>query len=102
MLSKQLISLLNQPNIYWKQKATIKYATFGHGNIKFFQANATVKFIKNTITSLEDGNGTTVIIGIKRSLLWEAYKERLGKSEFASIQADVGSLFYTLILTFHL
>lgn len=95
ILNEKLISLLDQQRIYWKQRGYIKYAKFGDGNTKFFHANATIKFRKNSITFLQDQYGEQVFEhNGKTALLWEAFKQRLGISEFSFISYDLANLLH--------
>jgi hypothetical protein len=49
----------------------------------FFHAHATVKHRRNTIASLTDDNGTSFSEhDQKANLLWNAFKTRLGTSDF--------------------
>jgi hypothetical protein len=74
-------SLLNQQQIYWKQRGTIRWVKHGDEGTKFFHANATIKQRRNLITALQDSNGQPQFDHhIKAGLLWEAYKDRLGTS----------------------
>jgi len=83
VLCDKLTSLLEQQRIYWKQRGTIKWVKFGDEGTKFFHANATIKFNRNLITTLKDPNGSLVSNHEqKATILWEAFKERLGKTEF--------------------
>jgi hypothetical protein len=90
ILKEKLSSLLDQQRIYWKQRANVKSIKFGDGNIKFFHANATIKFRKNSIAFLHNSNGELISEHSgKADLLWEAYKDRLGISELANIQCRI-------------
>ena len=61
----------------------------GDASTKFFLANATIKYRRNLITCLETDEGVSVFDHQhKADMIWEAFKERLGMSEFSS------SLFY--------
>lgn len=56
---------------------------FGDAGTKFFHANATVKHRKNLIIALEDDSGVTQSNHhVKASILWEAFKDILGLTEF--------------------
>jgi len=93
LLNEKLTSLLNQQRIYWKQRGTIKCVKFDDGNTKLFHANATIKFRKNSIASLQGQNGEQVMdYNSKANLLWETFKERLGISELSSIAFDLEQL----------
>jgi hypothetical protein len=93
LLNEKLISLLDQQRIYWKQRGNLKYVKFGDGNIKFFHANATTKFRKNSIAFLQNQAGEQIFDhNGKADLLWTTLKERLGVSEFSHISFDLASL----------
>jgi hypothetical protein len=65
----------------------------GDENKKYFHANATVKHSKNCIRSLKDNNGVEKFQHEdKASLLWEAFRERLGHSKFSAMHFDLTSL----------
>lgn len=67
--------------------------TCGDAGTKFFHATVTIRHRKNLITSLEDSSGHLQSDHhIKASILWEAFKERLGQSEFNSIHLDLDQL----------
>ena len=61
--------------------------------LAFFHAHATVKHRRNAIASLSDDNG---IIHSehdhKSNLLWNAFKSRLGSSDFLGIDFDLTDL----------
>lgn len=83
ILETKLTSLLKQQHAYWKQRGTIKWVTLGDANTKFFHANASARFRRNLITTLEDSTGTQIVEhSQKASLIWLAFKERLGTSSF--------------------
>jgi hypothetical protein len=59
----------------------------------FFQANASIRYRQNLITSLQNDEGSTMSRHEEKAqLLWEAYKDRLGKSEFTHMYFDLHSL----------
>lgn len=90
LLNQQLISLLHQQKIYRQQRGKIKRVKFGDGNTKFFIANATIKFNKNSITSMEDSEGIQHFShDSKAQLLQNSYKDRLGTFEFNNIMFDL-------------
>jgi hypothetical protein len=93
ILKHHLTNLLEWRRIYWKQRGTIKWVTNGDAGTNFFHANATIKHKQNFITTLDDNFGN-VLSGHeeKAALLWEAYKQRLGTSEFSHIYFDLSSL----------
>jgi hypothetical protein len=93
ILQQKVADLLNIQKIYWKQRAAIKWITDGEICSRFFHAHATVKHRKNSIATLTDENG---IIHFehehKFGLLWDAFKSRLGSSDFSGIDFDLPEL----------
>jgi hypothetical protein len=89
----ELISLLHQQRLYWRQRGTIKWVKLGDENTKFFHANASIRHRRNSITSLVD-NDNNVVHGHeqKASLLWNDFKERLGTSSYNGMLFDLPSL----------
>jgi hypothetical protein len=83
VLQDKYTSLLRQQQIYWKQRGTLKWVKFGDEGSKFFHAIATIRHRRNLITSLQDDNGVShTEHHAKAAILWEAYKVRLGTSDF--------------------
>lgn len=73
--------MLSYQRIYWKQRATVRWVKFGDENSKFFQAKATIKYRRNYISILRDNLGNEHSEhSSKATLLWSAFKDRLGKS----------------------
>lgn len=90
LLEDKLISLLHQQRTYWKQRGTIKWITLGDANTKFFHAHATTKFRRNLITQLVNEDGLTLTDHQEKAdLIWSAFKERQGTSNFSSIGFDL-------------
>lgn len=70
--------------------------TCGDAGTKFFHANATIRHRKNLITFLEDNIGNVhADHQMKAAILWEAFKDRLGHSDFASMTLDLGHLLHS-------
>jgi hypothetical protein len=93
ILQQKVADLLNIQKIYWKQRAAIKWVTDGDIGSRFFHAHATIKHRKNSIATLTDENE---IIHYehehKSGLLWDAFKCRLGSSDFSGIDFDLPEL----------
>jgi hypothetical protein len=86
LLITKLNQLLDQQRTYWKQRGKIKWIKEGDAGTKLFHANATLKHRNNLIAQLEKDNGEIVLNHAEKELvLWEAFKERLGKTEFTSM-----------------
>jgi len=64
----------------------MRWVNLGDESASYFQAMATNNHIKNFITSLTITRGDVVTDhDMKASVLWEAYKNRLGLSDFSGI-----------------
>jgi hypothetical protein len=93
ILNTHLQSLLHQQRIYWQQRGTINWVKFGDECTTFFHANASIRLRRNTITSLKDANGHDIFEHeAKASLLWNAYKDRMGTSEFSHMYCELETL----------
>lgn len=94
ILEKKLVSLLQQQKAYWKQRGKIKWVTMGDASTKFFHTHATTNFRRNLITHLVDDSGQSFSRHEdKASMIWNSFKDRLGKSEFNSILFDLNQYF---------
>jgi hypothetical protein len=92
-MQTKVAELLHIQKIYWKQRASIKWITDGDICSRFFHAHATVKHRQNTIASLTDDNGTSFSEhDQKANLLWNAFKTRLGTSDFLENVFDLSNL----------
>jgi hypothetical protein len=90
LLESKLSSLLRQQRTYWKQRGSIKWVTLGDAGTKFFHANASIRFRRNLITTLENDVGDLIHDHNSKALLiWESFRERLGSSSFQGIQFDL-------------
>lgn len=81
LLKEHLLRLLSYQQIYWKQRATVRWAKQGDCNTKFLQAKATIKYRHNHIASLLDEAGhENYEHHAKAAVLWRAFRTRLGTS----------------------
>ena len=93
LLTQKLISLLRQQKIYWKQRGTIKWVTYGDARTKKFHVKATIRHNRKLITSLENPAGDLIYDhNAKANLLWESYKERLSLTAYESMSLNLDSL----------
>lgn len=68
----------------------------GDENSKFFHANASIKHIRNLITTLDDSSGAIVYNHAqKATMIWEDFRQRLGTSVFESMQFDLDSFLHS-------
>lgn len=66
----------------------------GDASTKFFHANARIKFRRNLITQLVDDLGDSFSRHKdKAAVIWNSFKDPLGKSEFNSILFDLNQYF---------
>jgi hypothetical protein len=87
--------LLQQQREYGKQRGKIKWATLGDENTRFFHAHATIKHNKISIIILKNTNGEEISKHEdKATILWEAFKERLGKKEYIHMYFNLGSMMH--------
>jgi hypothetical protein len=66
---------------------------FGDECTRFFHANASIKHNRNTITSIRSTDGSVLTNHEDKALfIWNSFKERLGISEFSSMNIDLATL----------
>lgn len=66
----------------------------GDENTSFFQAMASISHRRTSIASISLPDGTIVTSHEQKAgILWEAFKNRLGVSEFSGVAYDLASLF---------
>ena len=71
----------------------MKWITLGDASTKFFHANASIKFKRNLITTLENSEGDIVTEhNAKADLIWDSFKDRLGVSSFQGMNFDLPAL----------
>lgn len=93
ILKKHLLSLLNYKKLYWEKRWTIRYFKFGDGNTKFFHRVATERFRRNSIASLCLPGDLVIYDHVgKESVLFQAYRDRLGQSDPANIVFDLSGI----------
>ena len=88
----KLNQLLDQHRTYWRQRSKIKWIKDGDAGTKLFHATATLKYRNNLISQFQKDNGEIVSNHFdKAKVLWDAFKERLGQSEFRNIVFNLSS-----------
>lgn len=93
ILSSKLVSLLRQQRRYWKQWGKINWVKEGDASTKYFHAHATITHRKNTIACLQDDSGDNITDHDgKAKILWESFKDRLGKTKFKEMLYNVNVL----------
>jgi hypothetical protein len=90
LLQSHLATHLDWQKLYWKQRGTIKWVTSGDASNEFFHANATIRHRQNLIAILEDEEGQLIQKHEeKEAALWNAYKKRLGTTEYSHMYFDL-------------
>jgi hypothetical protein len=94
MLKSHVLTLLQNQRVYWKQRGKIKWVKLGSENTKFFHTKATINYRHNFIGMItnDDLEEITDHDG-KASILWKAFKERMGKSENSQMLFNLESLY---------
>lgn len=78
---------------YWKQRNTTRWIKLEDENTSFFQVMASISHRRNTIASLVvSGDNIVTSHDQKAGIMWEAYRSRLGISEFSGISYDLSTL----------
>lgn len=93
MVSEKLIELLRLHKIYWKQRAKIRWVREGDSSTKYFHAHATISHRKNSIpTLLDDQQNVAQAHDLKADLLWKAFRERMGTTEYTEMFFNIDNL----------
>jgi len=93
LVTAKLIFLLKQQRTYWRQRGKIRWVREGDAGTRFFHAHATIRHRQNTISSLQDSNGSIQQTHEeKTALLWNSFKERLGISEISQMLFNLRDL----------
>lgn len=74
----------------------MRWINLGDKNTQFFHSMATITHKRNHIISLTDSNGNAVTDHEqKANLLWTAFRERMGVSEYNGIAYNLAELLTT-------
>lgn len=93
LVKSHLSSLLESKRAYWRQRNTVRQVTMGDENTSFFHTMTTIAHKRNFIVTLTKADGSTISDHDQKAhLIWAAFKERLGKSEFTDIVYDLSSI----------
>ena len=85
--------LLHLQYLYWKKRCTIRYIKVGEENTKLFHALATERFRRNSITSLQQCDGTVISEHSQmEGMIWNAFKGRMGVSRGIHMGFDLSSI----------
>ena len=94
ILKDQLLLLLRNQKIYWKQRGKIKGVKFGDENTKIFHTKASINHRHNHIAVLQNDDQVEISDHAgKAAILWESYKKRMGTSHKTTMHFDLESLF---------
>jgi hypothetical protein len=74
----------------------VRWVTLGDENSNFFHTMATISHKRNFIVSITTPDGVCVTEhDQKENIFWEAYKQRLGCSEYSSMEYDLDVILET-------
>jgi hypothetical protein len=81
IVKRRLHHLLSCKREYWKKRCTARWARLANENTAYFHSMATIRFRKNTISSLSRSDGSVAVEhNEKAGILWQAFRDRLGFS----------------------
>jgi len=93
LVKNHLATVQESKRAYWKQRNTVRWVKLRDENTHFFHTMATICHKRNFIVSLTNSDGTIITEhDQKATLLWIAYKNRLGISEFSNMAYNLSSL----------
>lgn len=93
LVKNHLATLLESKRLYWKQRNTVGWVTLGDENSSFFHTMATISHKRNFIVSVTTPDGTCVTEHEqKANIFWETYKQRLGCTEYHSMEYDLDTI----------
>jgi hypothetical protein len=94
IVKNRLQHLLLCKQEYWKKRCTARWARFGDENTAFFHSMATIRYRKNSISTLcrEDGS-IAEEHEEKAGILWQSFRDRLGLSQPISNSFDFSHFF---------
>lgn len=93
LVKQQFEKLLQQQNLYWKQRNTVNRIKYGDECTKYFHSMATISYRRNLIAQIQDDYGVCLIHHEdKANHLWCSFKNRMGLSNNVSMAFDLSSL----------
>ena len=82
---------------YWSQRCTIRWVQLNGENTKYFHAKATERFRHNTISTIMDGEGRTLVEHQeKAAAFWNCFKGRMGVSNSIATPYNLSSFLPTV------
>jgi endonuclease/exonuclease/phosphatase family metal-dependent hydrolase len=93
-VKNKLQNLLLCKQDYWKKRCTARWAKLGDENTSFFHSMATIRYRKNSISSLKrDDDSIATEHHEKAGILWNSFRDRLGVSVPISETFDFSQYF---------
>jgi hypothetical protein len=94
LLKDLIITLLQNQKAYWKQRGKIRWVKLGDENTKFFHTRATINYRHNHISMLKNQDLAEISDHDgKASILWNAFKDRMGTSDKPNMHFNLAELF---------
>ncbi|XP_071678500.1 uncharacterized protein [Lolium perenne] len=92
-LTEHQSKLIEAQRLYWRKRANIRWAKLGDENTKLFHTVATRNYRHNHIASIKSEDGIiTSLHDQKAAILWNAFRNRMGKTEPTEMKFDLSSL----------
>jgi hypothetical protein len=87
ILKSHVITLLQNQRTYWKQRGKIKWVKLGNENTRFFNTKIIINYRHNYISMLKNEDLADISDHDgKAAILWESFKDRMGKSDNPNLQ----------------
>jgi hypothetical protein len=81
IVKNKLQDLLLCKEDYWKKRCTARWAKLGDENTSFFHSMATIRYRKNSISSLKRDDDSIATEHLEKAgILWNSFRDRLGVS----------------------
>lgn len=94
-VKEELLVVLKNQMIYWKQRGRIKGVKFGDENTIFFHTKATINLRNNHIAILQNDDKVKITDHDgKSAILWNAFKQRLGMTEETTMHFDLRDILH--------
>jgi hypothetical protein len=94
ILKAHVITLLQNHKAYWKQRGKINWVKLGDANTKKIHIKATISYRKNFIASMRNEQNIDISDhDSKVQILWNAFKERMGKYDHPEMHFNLHDLY---------
>lgn len=92
-IKTHLLKVLRYRNEYWRKRHTVNRIRLGDDCTKYFHVMATISYRANVITQIIDDVGNAITNhAFNATLIWSAFKKRMGVSLEPNMQFDLSDL----------